>query len=141
MRKLLTILFMLLSMLLIPNISKGFCHDKAGNFYWDDAQNYLIYSSGNHGGSAIDLSSVIIIKDTANYMIIEGLDYFYWDNKIRPAKYGFFLESKEGRDIYCDSANSLEECNNWQRITWLQGEKAYLIIKQHALSNTIKNNK
>lgn len=53
-----------------------------GHTYVDESLNYLIWDSGSHGGSAVDLSSATIVKESENMILFAALDYFInYDNR------------------------------------------------------------
>lgn len=44
-----------------------------GHTYVDESLNYLIWDSGSHGGSAVDLSSATIVKESENMMLVAAV--------------------------------------------------------------------
>ena len=67
--------------------------------------NYPIWSTGNHGGSALDLSSCAIKRDNENEIVICALDYvltytggdgrIYENGVLEPNGYVYFIEYKK----------------------------------------------
>lgn len=116
--------------------------------YFDDAQNYLIWDSGSHHGSAVDLSSAVVIQDTSKYIVIAALDYLVTyerpsdgiERSIEPKGNVYFKEYKDSSDLFCTS----DTLNHYRDGKWfkmdkkiqMQGIKAYPIIKARALQNT-----
>ena len=118
--------------------------------YFDKAQNYLVWNTGPHHDSTVDLSSAVIVKDTPEYIIVAALDYFIPYDKLteysmRSEGTVYFKEYKQRAGIYWISAKS----NKSQKGKWFKLEKknslgygpefeAYPIIKERAIQNTKK---
>lgn len=114
--------------------------------YFDDAQNYLIWDSGSHHGSAVDLSSAVVIQDTSKYIVIAALDYLATyarpsdglERSLEPQGTVYFKEYKNGAGLF----SSTDILNHYQKGEWFkvypnsQGAKVYPIIKARALQNT-----
>lgn len=69
--------------------------------------NYPIWDSGNHAGSAIDVSSAYIKQETDHYIYIEALDYtvYYEGESMRPKERDFLLRYSKGTgavEVYSD---------------------------------------
>lgn len=116
--------------------------------YFDDAQNYLVWDRGSHRGSAVDLSSAVVVKDTSKYTIIAALNYlvaFGWpkegeERSITPRGTIYFKEYKNGSGLYrafdLSQNNTLSGWNpvktQYNPIT----REAYPLIKARAIQNT-----
>ncbi|WP_296827727.1 hypothetical protein [uncultured Megasphaera sp.] len=114
--------------------------------YFDDAQNYLIWDTGTHHGSAVDLSSAVVVKDTPEYIIIAALDYFVTYDKsaeypMRSQNTVYFKEYKQTSDLYFTSDYENRYQNGeWRKLTnvFVMIRHAYPIIKERAIQNTKK---
>lgn len=112
--------------------------------YFDDAQNYLIWDTGTHHGSAVDLSSAVVVKDTPAYIIIAALDYFVTYDKsaeypMRSKNTVYFKEYKQSAHLYVtsDFQNRYQK-GEWHKITniYTSIRHAYPILKERAIQNT-----
>lgn len=117
--------------------------------YVDDAQNYLIWDTGNRYGSAVDLSSAIVVKDTPEYIIVAAFDYLVnYGNPAGGLKHSltskgivYFKEYKQIAHLYyAHDSNSMYKKREWYKITsgFLLMDHAYPIIKERAIQNTKK---
>lgn len=95
--------------------------------YFDDAQNYLIWDSGSHRGSAVDLSSAVVIQDTSKYIVIVALDYLVTyerpsdgiERSIEPKGNVYFKEYKDSSDLFWTS-DTLKHYRDGNGSKWIK---------------------
>lgn len=115
--------------------------------YFDDAQNYLVWDRGSHRGSAVDLSSAVVVKDTSKYTIIAALNNsvaFAWPKEgvepsITPMGTIYFKEYKNGSGLYWGFDWSPNyDSGKWYQVTSYnpRTREAYPLIKARAIQNT-----
>lgn len=90
-----------------------------GHTYVDENLNYLIWDTGSHGGSAVDLSSATIVKESQNMMLVAALDYFvnYDKGTMKPTGYLYLYENKKTKSYYWKTAQTIEENKKWFEYT------------------------
>lgn len=113
-----------------------------GHTYIDEKLNYLIWDTGSHGGSAVDLSSATIVKESENMMLIAALDYFmnYDKDTIKPIGYLYLYENKKTKSYYFKTARSINETKKWIEYTNMIGYRNSLdLVKSKAIDHRISS--
>lgn len=114
--------------------------------YFDDAQNYLIWNSGSHHGSAVDLSSAVVVQDTSKYIVVAALNYLVTyarpqegvERAIAPSGTEYFREYKNGSGVYHmnDLVHGHYPEGPWYKLNLKTDVNAYYLIKERAIQNT-----
>jgi hypothetical protein len=119
----------------------GSIHKLNDQMYFDENYNYLIWDTGNHIGSAVDLSSAVVIKEDRDRIVIAALSYVvnYRTGSMDPDGTEYFVENKEARTLYAKRKYKNGSSSEWfdlssslSRMHW----KAYSTIKSRAIDNS-----
>lgn len=118
----------------------------SASLYFDDAQNYLIWDSGSRHGSAVDLSSAVVVQDTSKYIVVAALNYLVTyarpqegvERAITPNGTAYFREHKNGSGVYFmnDPTSGHYPNGRWSKMMFHTEENAYYLIKARAIQNT-----
>lgn len=99
-----------------------------GIVYWNGDTNYLIWDSGNHGGSCVDLSSAVMKIDNQSECLIAVLDYSVNYDKDTMSSKGVvqFREDKRKGKLYFKVEGSKW---GWQQFGFSSQPQVYYLVK------------
>lgn len=115
-----------------------------GQMYFDQDLNYLIWSTGSHGGSAVDLSSAVIVKESDSMMLVAALNFSanYDKDTLKPDGTLYVYKNKEANSYYYKIVRDSDVSTNWFEFTNMNHTRnTFNLIISKAIDHRIASEK